>query len=267
MKVECQIIGRVIGGDYIYIGVKCYDIDGFLLGTTNIFASTVEDEKFRITSHFLAPKDTVRIEFMKDSAGQQGANDAASADNAPAQPAGNTAPAAPVDNVSGAPADRATPSGAANAAKAPVIGKIYTADVTDFLSLRISPSTRAARIEKLGGRAKVKVLDIDRDFARVQAVDSGLRGYVLWSYLDLASSQSVKIPSNKYGTHMVVCNDGLSLRDKASRSAERIEMLYAGELVEVYSYNGEFAYVGSQVGNSGYVLTSYLSATDYILND
>ena len=146
----------------------------------------------------------------------------------------------------------------------PDTGKIYALNVRNYLSLRVSPSTAAARIKRLGVDDKVIVLGVDRDFARVRVLgETGLRGYVLWSYLLPADDQNADLPADRTGAHMVVCNDGLTVRAAPASSADSVEILKAGEFVEVNGYEGDFAQVTTQNGNAGYSLKSYLSAVEH----
>lgn len=66
IKVSVQVIGQVDGYDYLRVEVKCYDEDGFILGTKTVSSSVSDGERFKIDDYFYAPAGTVRIEIIKD---------------------------------------------------------------------------------------------------------------------------------------------------------------------------------------------------------
>ncbi len=66
LKVTYKIIGTVKGDDYCDFAVKCYDADGFVIGTVEIFNKVSNGETFKITDTIYIPEDTVRIEFVAD---------------------------------------------------------------------------------------------------------------------------------------------------------------------------------------------------------
>ena len=194
------------------------------------------------------------------------ADNVPSADGAPVN-GNNQTDASDLSAGDGVPAiDASISTEGANAAnrppdnrQVPEIGKIYALDVRNYLSLRVSPSSAADRIKRLGVDDKVIILGVARDFARVQVLgETGQRGYVLWSYLLLADDQNADLPADRKGSHIVVCNDGLTVRVAPAGSADSVEILQAGEHVDVTGYDGDFARVTTQSGKAGYVLKTYL---------
>ena len=65
-RVNCEVIGKVDGYDYLRIEVKCYDEDEFILGSKTVSSSVADGERFKINESFYAPEGTVKIEFVKD---------------------------------------------------------------------------------------------------------------------------------------------------------------------------------------------------------
>lgn len=64
--ISCKVTGTVEGSDYCSFKAKCYDADGFIIGTGTIQEQVAEREAFRFTSSFRIPSETVRIEFVDE---------------------------------------------------------------------------------------------------------------------------------------------------------------------------------------------------------
>ena len=90
-------------------------------------------------------------------------------------------------------------------------GGVCAVQAEEFISLRISDSTRAARIAKLPAGSLVRVLQLHSRFARVETAD-GLRGYVLREYL-VPADGDVEAPALLPGAYTVICRDSLTLRE------------------------------------------------------
>ncbi|MDD4796906.1 MAG: M14 family zinc carboxypeptidase, partial [Eubacteriales bacterium] len=162
-----------------------------------------------------------------------------------------------------APAPSPRPTQTAAPAGTPMLqlaeGAVCRVEVEEFLSLRISDSGEAVRIQKLPRDARVRVLAIHGAFARVQSAQ-GDRGYVMSQYLlpvDEALPEAVFAP----GEYTVVCREYLSLFETPQVQAESIGILSAGSGVQVKGTAGDgFARVyAPDLGAEGFVLLSYLT--------
>ncbi|MGN1248748.1 MAG: M14 family zinc carboxypeptidase [Candidatus Spyradocola sp.] len=93
----------------------------------------------------------------------------------------------------------------------PIEGDVYAVEAGEFISLRISDSTRAARIARLPVGTRVRVLQQHSRFARVETAD-GLRGYALREYL-VPVAGDVARRAVEAGEYTVICRESLTLRE------------------------------------------------------
>lgn len=63
LRINYEIIGTVTGGDSLTLDLKCYDSDGFLVGSGSIYGSVSDGEKFKINNDVLVPSDTVCVQL------------------------------------------------------------------------------------------------------------------------------------------------------------------------------------------------------------
>lgn len=141
-------------------------------------------------------------------------------------------------------------------------GDFYTANVNEFLSLRIFNNTEAFCIKKLQKNSMMKVLQYDGTFSRV-VTEEGLRGYVMSSYLK-KSTDGFEEKAVSEGNYTVICQEFLSLRQAASLVAAGIEELTPGTQVVVKSISGAFANIEvCATKQTGFVLSEYLSEGFY----
>ncbi|MDD3338988.1 MAG: M14 family zinc carboxypeptidase [Lachnospiraceae bacterium] len=141
-------------------------------------------------------------------------------------------------------------------------GDFYTANVNEFLSLRIFNNTEAFCIKKLQKNSMMKVLQFDGTFSRV-VTEEGLRGYVMSSYLK-KSTDSFEEKAVSEGNYTVICQEFLSLRQSASSLSAGMEKLTPGTQVVVKSISGAFANIEVCATNqTGFVLSEYLSEGFY----
>ena len=66
LKVSYRVTGTVDGDNYCSFDAKCYDEDGFVIGTGMIHEQVSEGETFRFADDMYIPDGTVRIEFVVD---------------------------------------------------------------------------------------------------------------------------------------------------------------------------------------------------------
>lgn len=66
LKVSFELIGTVDGSNYCSFDAKCYDAEGFVIGTGTIHKKVSEGETFKIADSFYIPDKTVRIEFADE---------------------------------------------------------------------------------------------------------------------------------------------------------------------------------------------------------
>ena len=66
LKVTYKITGMVSGSDYCNFIAKCYDADGFVIGTGTIIEKVGQNETFRFSDTFYIPDGTVKMEFVAD---------------------------------------------------------------------------------------------------------------------------------------------------------------------------------------------------------
>ena len=66
LKVSFRVIGTVGGDDYCNFDAKCYDSEGFVIGSGTVFEKVSEGEIFRFADSFYIPDGTVRIEFVDE---------------------------------------------------------------------------------------------------------------------------------------------------------------------------------------------------------
>lgn len=63
LKVSFKVTGTVDADDYCSFNVKCYDSEGFVIGTGLVCKQVSEGERFRFEDCFYIPDETVRFEF------------------------------------------------------------------------------------------------------------------------------------------------------------------------------------------------------------
>jgi SH3-like domain-containing protein len=142
---------------------------------------------------------------------------------------------------------------------APVAGLVYAARVQEFLSLRVAPDGAAERVRKLAPGALLRVLDAQGEFARVQDLLTGARGYVMADYLVLYEGNAPAPGPEQTGLHGVLCREYVSLRSAPASDGDVIATLPAGTRAYVLGHEGDFARVRLDDEREGYILSEYLT--------
>ena len=139
-------------------------------------------------------------------------------------------------------------------------GGVCAVRAEEFISLRISDSTRAARIAKLPTGSLVRVLQLHSRFARVETAD-GLRGYVLREYLVPADGEIDALTLSP-GAYTVICREALTLRENPRVEPDEVlGQLEPGSCVTATErVNGSFIEVrADDLGLTGWVRSDYLT--------
>ncbi len=148
-------------------------------------------------------------------------------------------------------------------------GYAAVARAEEYISLRITDSTRGARIAKLPVGAVVHVLELHERFARVDTAD-GLRGYVLHEYLAPVAAANFTTIAPALGEATVVCRDFVTLRPEPEVGEEALGLLDPGSLVEVLSADaqGDFVQVyAPDAERTGWVRLDYLTPGRVVVED
>jgi len=138
-------------------------------------------------------------------------------------------------------------------------GDIYTVYADEYLSLRVSADSSSERIKKLPSGSLLRILEADTVYARAEAIEYGLRGYVLTDYLVYANGRQEQPDTiRNTGLHAVICREFVSLREAPEKNAQPLFTLKSGVRVDVLSYEGAFAKV-SVNQQEGYLFAEYIT--------
>lgn len=143
----------------------------------------------------------------------------------------------------------------------PVNGDIFAVQAEEFISLRISDSTRAACIARLPVGTRVRVLQQHSRFARVETAD-GLRGYALREYL-VPAEGDVARRAVAAGEYTVICRESLTLRENPRVEPDEVlGRLEPGSCVTATGrVSGEYAEVcADDLNLTGWVRGDYLTS-------
>lgn len=138
--------------------------------------------------------------------------------------------------------------------------EVCSVQAEEYISLRISDSTRATCIEQLPAGSRVRVLQLHDRFARVETAD-GLRGYVLHEYLAPAQG-TVAAAQASPGEYTVVCRDYITLRENPRvEPDEELGRLEPGSCVTATDHvNGSYVEVrADDLDLTGWVRLDYLT--------
>lgn len=135
---------------------------------------------------------------------------------------------------------------------------MYVVNCSEWVSLRSSPSTSAARVAKVPlGAAVIDCQPATTTFT--YCTYNGASGYVLTEYLSVNAPYAGGSDGYVGEMRVVNCNEWVSLRSRPSTSSARIAKVPLGAvLMECTRYSSQFIY-GNYNGQWGYVLSEYLS--------
>ena len=141
------------------------------------------------------------------------------------------------------------------------LGYLTVINCQSFVTLRSGPSTSAGEVTRVPRGATVEAYYYNSQFA--ECYYSGMHGYILTTYLSIgngtASSQSSDYMGKRY---IVNCNEFVTLRQYADRSAPTVTKVAKGQQVDAYYYDGTFCRCFYN-GLEGYILSVYLSDAPY----
>lgn len=138
------------------------------------------------------------------------------------------------------------------------VSTMYVVNCSEWVSLRSSPSTSAARVAKVPlGAAVTDCRTASTTFT--YCTYNGASGYVLTEYLSVNAPYEGGSESYVGEMRVVNCSEWVSLRSRPSTSSARLAKVPLGAvLMECTRYSSQFIY-GNYNGQWGYVLSEYLS--------
>ena len=139
------------------------------------------------------------------------------------------------------------------------IGSMYVVNCDEWVSLRATPSKSANRVAKIPLGAKVNNC-IRHDKKWIYCEYDGKCGFVLSEYLTGSISSWAKEQKGKGGSMYVVkCDEYVSLREKPSKSADRLKKVPLGaKVTNCVKFDKTWTFCKYD-GKYGFVLTEYLS--------
>lgn len=137
------------------------------------------------------------------------------------------------------------------------MGNMKVVNCEEWVSLRESPSTSAARLAQVPLGAVVTDCIWHNDF--INCTYNGVRGYILTKYLTEISEQPVNDVAGISGDMKVAnCEEWVSLRQSPSTSAGRIAKVALGETVTNCAPASNGFIRCEYQGMTGYILAGYL---------
>ncbi len=144
------------------------------------------------------------------------------------------------------------------AARGSYLGTLTIINCKDWVSLRKSASTSAARVATVPLGASVEAYYYNSEYTECKY--NGQWGYILSTYLSNSNYSGSAASSNSgyVGKLQVInCNEFVTLRKTASTSGAAVTRVAKGETVDCYTHNSQF-YRCYYNGLSGYILREYL---------
>ena len=140
----------------------------------------------------------------------------------------------------------------------------YVVNCSEYITLRSAPSTDATALCKIPFGESVSFLDVaDNGFYKISYM--GSTGYALASYLSQTPQSQPKPKEDPIALnttfYVVKCNQAITLRTSDSTSARAQLLIRLGEAVSYLGTASNGFYKVSYFGQTGYVLSSYLSTT------
>lgn len=135
---------------------------------------------------------------------------------------------------------------------------VYTGSVTKNMTIRKKKSTSAAKVDSVEAGETIHILEYGQEWTRVEK--DGKTGYVLSkNVVDLALADGYD--DEGQALYRGVASKELTVREKKSKSALRMQMLEEGETVHILALDKEWFQVVKH-GVVGYVLASGIGSLE-----